>query len=958
MRTYVLLVASVLACVQPTLGQTPSETATTFADGSERLLPYSFEATGVRFADLVTLQDGSKQLGKAMEWADQVLLYAEDGSMRAFSVSQVDQFEFRRSARHAEAPSLADLTVAFVERLPRDASWHGHVVLEDGLPKLDVAEDASSMRPAPGTPATFRIHVRNAGAVPSTKVACRVTVDGQEIQSAIVPGLAPGAEHVIDAAWAWQEGPNVLRVELDPDGAATESLRWNNVLEERVQALGVTVVVARSRYEAFRKVRNVADSFCFEDWVRYQLASLNGLFAASKYPSSPQGVRERVRCDRIVIVDEAAGWSDRSAWEPSLRRGGQADGLAEYTAVLFFGGVKDARDVTYDALRMDWSQLQDLVGQLGLIDLTATDTTVGQCLVMNWRGRYVQRQHVFPYRPSFMYAAGGFPLSERCVAALNGCVGRPRGFRGTFLYQTPATVTVEVHSNSGLPLQGAEVDVFQLMSEGEFAGAVAGAGRGEPLYSGPVDERGRFTLLSQPAAEHQTPDGFELRPNAFGQIATDESNGLLLLRLRQGRSEEYHFLRLYDCNLAYLRGAKDEYVHRIDTSFGDPEAPAAPPYTQIKVTDRSTAWPAVEVCWRLPEGSDLNEVDEFRIYKRVGLAGEDARPWTLADIVRREGGRWNLCVPETYFKELRCEASDSLDTSFAVSVVDMQGRESSLSPPGCLVYDKDSVSLAMTNDMAIVSLAGDGPSQLLCWDGEVGAQHYGVRTLAKKGYEPHFGGLVVGADGRLVVADPVNNVLAFYDRGVLTDVVPDKPWWPGYPSDEPGEFYAPTDVAVDTAGRLYVADRQNNRVQILDPRGQFQAMLDEGFSFEGPHAVGRSFGHLCVTDQGGTRCRVYDIEADPPTFVCQLPPLVDADRALFGKGGKVYVAARASEEGSTGILVFAPKDGGFEMERIETQDIMGAFHRPRGLYLYPGGSEGWSYFVNEFPFDVHRVKAE
>jgi len=95
-----------------------------------------------------------------------------------------------------------------------------------------------------------------------------------------------------------------------------------------------------------------------------------------------------------------------------------------------------------------------------------------------------------------------------------------------------------------------------------------------------------------------------------------------------------------------------------------------------------------------------------------------------------------------------------------------------------------------------------------------------------------------------------------------------------------------------------------------------------------------------------------------PKFVSQLPPLVGADRALFCKSGKVYIAARVSEEGSTGILVFAPKNGGFEMERVETQDIMGTFHRPQGLYLYPGGSEGWSYFVNEFPFDVHRVKVE
>jgi DNA-binding beta-propeller fold protein YncE/4-amino-4-deoxy-L-arabinose transferase-like glycosyltransferase len=43
----------------------------------------------------------------------------------------------------------------------------------------------------------------------------------------------------------------------------------------------------------------------------------------------------------------------------------------------------------------------------------------------------------------------------------------------------------------------------------------------------------------------------------------------------------------------------------------------------------------------------------------------------------------------------------------------------------------------------------------------------------------------------------------------------------GGPGTGPGEFNEPRDIAVDEAGRLYVADTGNRRVQVLDSEGQF-----------------------------------------------------------------------------------------------------------------------------------------
>jgi hypothetical protein len=959
-RLLISLFAASLALEAPAASPEPQYRAPVGAD--EGLFPYRLNGSEPAFADTLTEQDGAKHVGKVMEWANQVLVFKGTDQPLVASVEDVGAFEMRRGERHRIAPTLPDLTVAYVERVPRDPSWQGHVITEDGLCRLDTDAGGGSWHPAAGAEVTFTIHVLNAGFADSAPVRCRVSIDGAELGSADVPALPPRGEHPVAVTWRWQDGAHRLQAELDPDGKTPEIARWNNRFVEPVQALAVAVVVAKDRYEAFQRNRNVVDTFSFEDWVQYQLRSINALFGASVYPSAPQGAMERVRCDRILVVDDPYDRQQRVSCEATLRRDGRADGLAEYAALLVWGKPWEGELLEMIALRVDWAQARELARQLGLIEWTTIDTRIEQCMVLDSRGRYAQRCHLFPDRATLLYAVGGFPLDEVSVGSLNQTLGRPRGFRGDFLYQLPGKVVVEVLSNGGLPLAGIQVDVFQLMSEGEFAGTISGAGRGDPLYSAETDQQGRVALMDMSTPANKTPGGYELRPNPFGKIATDGSNGLLLLRLRQDKAEEYYFLRLYDCNIAYLRGQHDEYVRQLRTRFGEPGAPAAPPYTALRMPVRTAEMPPLQVAWRLPEDLAINTVEEFRVYKRTSFGDDAVKPWTLASILPRTPQLVQLSVSGTYFDEYRYDGPYSLDTFYAVAIVDKQGHESSLAPPGCLAYDKDSISFAIDQrDTGYITLAGDGPAQMMCWDGSVGTQHFGVRTQAFRGYRPAFEGLAVAKDGRLVVADPLNHVLAFYERGDLVEIVPNRPWWPGFPSDEPGEFYEPADVAVDDAGQILVADRANNRIQVLDSRGQFLSLLDGEFRFDGPHAIAYANGHVCITDRQGTRCRVYEWQNSAARFVRELPPVFEADRALVAKSGKVYVAGRLSSGGTAGVLVFAPKDDGAVLDHVETEDLTGVFYRPRGLYLYPGsagGGEDWVYFVNEFPFDVRRCKLQ
>jgi hypothetical protein len=81
--------------------------------------------------------------------------------------------------------------------------------------------------------------------------------------------------------------------------------------------------------------------------------------------------------------------------------------------------------------------------------------------------------------------------------------------------------------------------------------------------------------------------------------------------------------------------------------------------------------------------------------------------------------------------------------------------------------------------------------------------------------------VLVAPDGSIFVADghsnKTNNRILKYDRDgkfLLS--------W-GKLGEGPGEFNAPHGLAMDKAGRLYVADRSNSRIQIFDSQGKFLA---------------------------------------------------------------------------------------------------------------------------------------
>jgi sugar lactone lactonase YvrE len=89
--------------------------------------------------------------------------------------------------------------------------------------------------------------------------------------------------------------------------------------------------------------------------------------------------------------------------------------------------------------------------------------------------------------------------------------------------------------------------------------------------------------------------------------------------------------------------------------------------------------------------------------------------------------------------------------------------------------------------------------------------------------------VAIGANGDIFVADGHRNnrVVKFTKNGTFV-----KAW--GRKGEAPGEFQTPHAIAIDSRGRLFVADRGNRRIQIFDQDGTF---LEQWTQFGRPSGI-------------------------------------------------------------------------------------------------------------------------
>jgi ribosomal protein S11 len=195
-------------------------------------------------------------------------------------------------------------------------------------------------------------------------------------------------------------------------------------------------------------------------------------------------------------------------------------------------------------------------------------------------------------------------------------------------------------------------------------------------------------------------------------------------------------------------------------------------------------------------------------------------------------------------------------------------------PFGVAVDASGNVYIADSGNCRIRVLGTDGQVTTLAGNGTQGFMDgTGGPTGTAEFYDPE--GVAVSASGIVYVTDTFNNSIRQIDQnGNVTTVAGNGTQ--GYMDGTGGiagtaEFNWPTGIAVDAEGYLYVGDWQNNRVRMIDPSGNVTTLAGNGTygfvdgtlgptgttEFKAPQGVAvDSQGRVYVADEFNNRIRL------------------------------------------------------------------------------------------------------
>jgi DNA-binding beta-propeller fold protein YncE len=176
-----------------------------------------------------------------------------------------------------------------------------------------------------------------------------------------------------------------------------------------------------------------------------------------------------------------------------------------------------------------------------------------------------------------------------------------------------------------------------------------------------------------------------------------------------------------------------------------------------------------------------------------------------------------------------------------------------------------------------------------------GATSMDYRTIQQAGPPFHYPtNVALAPDGHFYVSDGYGNarVHQFAPDGRLV-----RSW--GEPGDGPGQFHLPHGIVVDRQGIVYVADRENSRIQLFSPEGEF---LAEWRDLARPCEVALdSEGNLLVAELG-YRCAMW------PGTTAPCPDPSGGRVSILSPRGEVLARWGGGREPTAPGDFFAPHD--------------------------------------------------
>lgn len=603
---------------------------------------------GTTFADCYVRDEGVRLL----VWTD--LADVGSDNYKTFRRSELKDYKIERGDGWDTHPNLPDLSVTFIEINPKLAGLHGRVdydvwgrpVLKGG-PILDLGEQTAmkpeeavrnlKLRYDPGEEVTLTAHVRNLGFATAKPFDYVWKIDGKQVAvGKCAKSLKEMEETSFQIKWKWEEGFHHVSFDLITN--EPEIAKINNQATDPLWGWPFTFTVHKGRVDAWHQNRTAYGTFSFEDFYRWHIDIMNLLFASSIFPSSPQGIKARVRLDRINYADDIdkaiaglvspdgirydqGGWNwvddqDRNKdWQPP---------------------TKEWRNQT------EWSLPHELGHQLGLTDWYFLD--YGGVDYHVWPDNGEKITHFQNHPMQMMHWHGPHVYGEVDAGYFNDTWDKPRGHFGDYYFAIPRENFLRLTDVNGIGVPGAEVEIFQRGVVVDASG-VAGDDHGvkyypviedgnfdvplsrDPVIRGVTDSEGVIRLPNRPVKEVRTYNGYHRQPNPFGNINVVGQRGELLVKVTKHDRPAYFWLEIYDFNVAWYRGQRDSYTTVLKTPYGSASSPLRPAGVTTEPVDENH----VKVTWDAPEvvrdQQYLDRVIGYRVYRRIGSDCLNDRPW-------------------------------------------------------------------------------------------------------------------------------------------------------------------------------------------------------------------------------------------------------------------------------------------------------------------------------------------
>lgn len=610
-------------------------------------------------ADTLLMKDGTELRGVYVRDEGIRLLVWEKladvgGPSRVVPRSQVKSYKVERGEDWDVQPALPDLSVTFIELNPKLAGLHGRVdydslgrpVLKGG-PLPDLGERAAKepeelvrglkLAYTPGEEVTLTAHVKNLGFRTARPFRYTWLIDGSPVKSGQVTRSLKEMEETSQVLkWNWQDGEHTVTFRIDT--GQPEIATINNEVTDPLWGWAFYYIVHPGRAAAWHQKRTAFGTFSFEDFYRWHVDIMNTLFAASIYPSAPNGIRARVRLDRIVYAEDV---------EAAQRAMSGPNGLGFHQGGWTWLDDEDRKKEWKPAShewrnQTEWSLPHELGHQLGLVDYYALDYAGTDDHVWPDNGEKVT--HFQNHPETMMHWHGPHVYSELDAGYLNQTWNKPRGHFGDYYFAIPLRNNLRFVDVNGCGVAGAVVNIFQRGVE-VAADGQPGEDRGshyfpvvedgnfdrmvsvKPVITGTTDPDGILRLPNRPVAEVRTLNGYERKPNPFGNINVVGNRGLMLAKVTKDDRTAYYWLEITDFVTAWQRGQKEQFTMTLKTPFGSIDSPQPSRDVRVISIDEKQA----KIGWNTPavprETVYLDKAIGFRVYRRIAGDGLNDRPW-------------------------------------------------------------------------------------------------------------------------------------------------------------------------------------------------------------------------------------------------------------------------------------------------------------------------------------------